>query len=97
MPQDRDHHCDPAAASVSLAAQAALLEARLRMLHEALGTVDARVEAVSEELRRLHGPASSATAEEPADHEDFPGGNSTVPHAGDADLGWLDASPSCYL
>lgn len=32
MPRDRDEHSDPATASVSTAAAAALLEARLRML-----------------------------------------------------------------
>ncbi|MGP4084871.1 hypothetical protein [Streptomyces sp. KR55] len=51
MPRD-DQHPDPAAASVSLAAEAALLEARLRMLHEALDAVDARIAAVSDTLRR---------------------------------------------
>ncbi|MET7861413.1 hypothetical protein ABZS81_30280 [Streptomyces sp. NPDC005318] len=96
MPQDRDHHSDPAAASVSLAAEAALLEARLRMLQEALGTVDARIEAVSEELRRLHGSTSSARAEEQADDQEFHGRNSAVPHVDDAGLGWLDTSPSCH-
>ncbi|MCX4706395.1 hypothetical protein [Streptomyces sp. NBC_01373] len=63
MPRDSDQHSDPAAASVSLAAEAALLEARVRMLQEALETVDARIEAVSETLRQLHRPASSHEAE----------------------------------
>ncbi|MEV0227267.1 hypothetical protein [Streptomyces sp. NPDC050704] len=53
MPRNSDQHPDPATASVSLAAEAALLEARLRMLQEALDTVDARIEAVSETLRQL--------------------------------------------
>jgi hypothetical protein len=52
MPPDSDNYSDPAA-WVSLATEAALLEARLRMLREALDTVDARIEAVSETLRQL--------------------------------------------
>lgn len=44
---------DPVAAGVTLAAEAAVLEARLRVLREALGAVDARIEAVSDALRRL--------------------------------------------
>ncbi|WP_329333580.1 hypothetical protein OG252_03415 [Streptomyces sp. NBC_01352] len=35
----------------------------MRMLQEALETVDARIEAVSETLRQLHRPASSHEAE----------------------------------
>ncbi|MGW3729776.1 hypothetical protein [Streptomyces sp. F001] len=46
-----DQHSGPAAASVSLAAEAALLEARLRLLQEAIDTVDARIEAMSDALR----------------------------------------------
>ncbi|MFC8420387.1 hypothetical protein ACFUN7_05755 [Streptomyces sp. NPDC057236] len=44
---------DPVAAGVTLAAEAAVLEARLCVLREALGAVDARIEAVSDALRRL--------------------------------------------
>jgi hypothetical protein len=40
------------AVGVVLAAEAALLEARLRMLREALDSIDARIDAVTEELRR---------------------------------------------
>ncbi|WP_328884961.1 hypothetical protein [Streptomyces sp. NBC_00316] len=58
MPRDPDTHSDAAAASVSLATEAALLEARLRALHEALDTVDARIKAVSDALRRLRRSAS---------------------------------------
>ncbi|WP_225848951.1 hypothetical protein [Streptomyces sp. HPF1205] len=46
-----DQCSDPAAGAL-LEAEAALLEARLRMLREALGSVDARIAAVAEELRR---------------------------------------------
>ncbi len=44
---------DPAAAAAALAAEAALLEGRLSLLREAIETVDARIHAVSETLRRL--------------------------------------------
>ncbi|MER6623477.1 MULTISPECIES: hypothetical protein [unclassified Streptomyces] len=44
---------DPVAAAATLAAEAAVLEARLRVLRETLGAVDARIEAVSDALRRL--------------------------------------------
>lgn len=61
MPRHPDRHSDPAAASVSLAAEAALLEGRLSMLREAIDTVDARIEAISDALRQLRStsPASS--------------------------------------
>ncbi|GAA3830079.1 hypothetical protein [Streptomyces chiangmaiensis] len=64
MPLDPDKHSDPAAASASLAAEAALLEARLRMLQEAIDTVDARIEAIHDALRHLHttAPTSAETA-----------------------------------
>ncbi|MFI9542609.1 hypothetical protein ACIHAR_01250 [Streptomyces sp. NPDC052016] len=48
-----DRQTDPAAATASLAAEAVLLEGRLSLLREAIDTVDARIEAVSEALRRL--------------------------------------------
>lgn len=66
MPRDPDKHSDAAAASVSLAAEAALLEARLRALHGAIDTVDARIKAVSDALCRLR---RSASVSEVADHE----------------------------
>jgi hypothetical protein len=47
----RDRCPDPAA-GVLLAAEAAVLEARVRLLREALAGVDARIAAVTEELRR---------------------------------------------
>ncbi|NUR00870.1 MAG: hypothetical protein HOY79_31390 [Streptomyces sp.] len=52
MPLHPDQRFDPAACVV-LAAEATLLEARLRILQQALGGVDARIAAVTQELRRL--------------------------------------------
>ncbi|MGW7622826.1 hypothetical protein ACWGLG_44890 [Streptomyces antimycoticus] len=61
MPRSTDRQTDPTAVSASLAAEAALLEGRLILLREAIDTVDARIDAVSEALRRLQhsvaGPA----------------------------------------
>ncbi|WP_406440325.1 hypothetical protein OHB14_15925 [Streptomyces sp. NBC_01613] len=59
MPPDSDEHSDPFAAGVSLAAEAALLEARLRLLQEEIGTVDARIEAVSDALHNMSHRTSS--------------------------------------
>ncbi|MCX4461913.1 hypothetical protein OG585_01925 [Streptomyces sp. NBC_01340] len=75
MPRrDPDKHSDPVAASVSLATEAALLEARLRMLQEEIDTVDARIEAVSESLRLLgRAPSASAEAGDSVDHDGSPG------------------------
>jgi hypothetical protein len=53
MPRDPDEYSDLAAAGVSLAAEAALLEAHLRMLREAIDTVDERITVVTETLHRL--------------------------------------------
>ncbi|MFF7160771.1 hypothetical protein ACFZBP_05155 [Streptomyces sp. NPDC008086] len=58
--RDLDQESDPAATSVSLATEAALLEARLRMLREAIDTVDARMEEVSDALRQLKAVESAA-------------------------------------
>jgi hypothetical protein len=69
MPPDADKHSDPAADSVPLAAEAALLEARLVLLQEAIAAVDARIEAVSDTLRLLRRASSSAEAGgRPSDH-----------------------------
>jgi hypothetical protein len=69
MPRDPDKYSDHAADGVSLAAEAALLEARLRLLQEAIDTVDARINAVSDTLRLLHRtssvPSEAADSEEP--------------------------------
>lgn len=76
MHSEPDQQTDPAAASVSLAAEAAVLEARLRMLREALDGVDTRIEEVSEALRRVRRSASSASAGEhghPPDARDAAG------------------------
>jgi hypothetical protein len=53
-----DRQTDPVAATASLAAEAALLEGRLRQLREAIHTVDARIESISETLRKLRHTAS---------------------------------------
>jgi hypothetical protein len=59
---------------VSLATEAALLEARLRMLQEEIDTVDACIEAVSESLRLLgRAPSASAEAADSVDHGRSPG------------------------
>ncbi|WP_399894410.1 hypothetical protein ACGH7X_37265 [Streptomyces sp. BBFR51] len=51
-------HTDPAGVKVSLAAEAALLEARLGMLSEALHEIDVRIRVVSDSLHKLrHSPA----------------------------------------
>jgi len=49
-----EKHREALAACVSLAAEAAVLAARCRMLQEDLATVDARIRAVSDLLLRLH-------------------------------------------
>jgi prefoldin subunit 5 len=59
MSRDPDKHFDPAAASVSLAAEAALLEARIHLLQEEIDTVDARIEVVSDALRLLRRTSSA--------------------------------------
>ncbi|GGW79343.1 MULTISPECIES: hypothetical protein [Streptomyces] len=61
MSRSTDRQTDPAAATASLAAEAALLEGRLSMLREAIDSVDARIEAVSETLRRLQRSATGPT------------------------------------
>ncbi|MGW5430374.1 hypothetical protein ACWET9_24650 [Streptomyces sp. NPDC004059] len=64
MPRDPDKYSDLAAAGVSLAAEAALLEAHLRMLQEAIDSVDERITVVTETLHRLR-PAWPPCAEAP--------------------------------
>ncbi|PPS85375.1 hypothetical protein [Streptomyces sp. MH60] len=61
MSQSTDRQTDPAAATASLAAEAALLEGRLSLLREAIDSVDARIDAVSESLRRLRRPVTGPT------------------------------------
>ncbi|MFF4353565.1 hypothetical protein [Streptomyces sp. NPDC001530] len=68
MPRDPDKHSDPAASSVSLAAEAALLEARVRLLQEEIDTVDARIKAVSDALRLLR--RTSSASPQAADNAD---------------------------
>lgn len=96
MPRDPDKHSDPAAASVSLAAEAALLEARVRLLQEAIDTVDARIEAVSDTLRLLR-RTSSASAEG-ADSENHCGSSGRKDADGSIDVACRDSarrSTSC--
>ncbi|MGW2458014.1 hypothetical protein ACWC4J_18775 [Streptomyces sp. NPDC001356] len=69
MPRSTDRQADPAAATASLAAEAALLEGRLRLLREAIDTVDARIDTVSEALRQLQHSVA-----QPADGRKHPGG-----------------------
>ncbi|MEV5840368.1 hypothetical protein AB0M32_00195 [Streptomyces sp. NPDC051985] len=61
MPRSTDRRTDPAAVTASLAAEAALLEGRMSVLREAIDSVDARIDAVSETLRRLRHPMTGAT------------------------------------
>ena len=61
MPRSTDRQADPSAATASLAAEAALLEGRLSLLREAIDTVDARIDAVSETLRRLQRSVAGPT------------------------------------
>lgn len=60
MLRGTDRQVDPAAATASLAAEAALLEGRLSQLREAIHTVDARIESISKTLRRLRHTASGS-------------------------------------
>ncbi len=90
MPRDPDKHSDPAAASVSLAAEAALLEARLRLLQEAIDTVDARIKTVSDTLHLLR-RTSSASAEG-ADSENHCGSSGRKDADGSTDDACREAS-----
>jgi hypothetical protein len=70
IPQSADRQSDPAAATATLVAEAALLEGRLSLLREAIETVDARIHATSETLRRLQlSVAGSPDNEAPAGRE----------------------------
>jgi len=53
MRHDFDHDDDPAAAMVLLAAQAAVLAERTRLLRQRLADVDAQIQQAAEQLRRL--------------------------------------------
>lgn len=64
MSRSTDRQTDPATTTASLAAEAALLEGRLSLLREAIDTVDARIDAVSETLRRLQRPMTGPTGGE---------------------------------
>jgi hypothetical protein len=77
-----DRQADPAAATASLAAEAALLEGRLSQLREAIHTVDARIESISETLRRLRHTASGPDDGESrsGDSDDADPGHSATRH-----------------
>ncbi|MGW2934475.1 hypothetical protein ACWGQ5_22725 [Streptomyces sp. NPDC055722] len=77
MARDPDKHPDPAAASASLAAEAALLEARMRMIQEAIDTVDARIEAIGDALRRLHTMSHTPAGAEGTEERCGPSGDRT--------------------
>ncbi|PSM37577.1 hypothetical protein C6Y14_41125 [Streptomyces dioscori] len=59
MNHDFDHDDDPTAASVFLAAEAAVLTERVRMLRQQLADVDARIRETAEKLGRLEPPRSA--------------------------------------
>lgn len=56
MSHDFDHYDDPAAATVFLAAEAAVLTERVRLLRRQLADVDARIRETAEKMRRLDSP-----------------------------------------
>ncbi|MBQ0889599.1 hypothetical protein KBZ94_32550 [Streptomyces sp. RM72] len=64
MLRDTDPRPDLTAAIVSLAADAALLEARVRLLRKELSSVNERISAASEELNRRLGRPSAAGEEQ---------------------------------
>ncbi|WP_328891000.1 hypothetical protein [Streptomyces sp. NBC_00316] len=94
MPRDLHHDSGPAA-GVSLAAEAALLEARLRMLREELDTVDARIEAVSDALRQLRRSAASAEPDKSEDHGGLTAHDGAASDSDDPCLTWLHGSITC--
>jgi hypothetical protein len=67
-----DEHADPVAASASLLAEATVLAARVRMLHEDLAAVDARIGAVSDALRRLQRDAARPGPTDSDDRHEAP-------------------------
>lgn len=95
--QDHDKRSDPAAASVSLATEAALLEARLHILQEAIDTVDARINEASDALRLLRrAPAASTGAADSEDHRGSPGRKDTGGLTDDACGERVERSMSCW-
>ncbi|MER8047297.1 hypothetical protein [Streptomyces sp. NPDC094032] len=66
MTRNADRPADPAAVTVSLAAEAAVLEGRIGILREAIDEVDAQIHAVCDRIRRLERPmAASGDGESP--------------------------------
>ncbi|WP_432074582.1 hypothetical protein [Streptomyces wuyuanensis] len=82
--RDPDQPPAPAVDALLLAAEAALLEGRLRMLREALDTVDARMEAVSDSLRRLRHAAYVTHAADRVNRRGASEGGESVPLPHDA-------------
>ncbi|MFJ3671164.1 hypothetical protein ACIPSE_32355 [Streptomyces sp. NPDC090106] len=70
MARSADCRTDPAAVTVSLAAEAAVLEGRLGVLREAIHEVDAQIHAVSERIGRLLRPGAGPGQGEAADEGD---------------------------
>jgi len=71
MTRDADRRTGPADATVLLAAEAAVLEGRLEVLREAIDEVNARIQSVSEKIRRL--PAAGDHEASPAAEESATG------------------------
>ncbi|MFJ6087923.1 hypothetical protein ACIQI8_41765 [Streptomyces sp. NPDC092369] len=59
MSHDFDHDDRSSATTVFLAAEAALLTERVRMLREQLADVDARIQETADKLRRRSAPCQS--------------------------------------
>ncbi|MEU0228460.1 hypothetical protein ABZ177_29500 [Streptomyces sp. NPDC006284] len=64
MPADPGQTPDPAVVSVSLAAESALLEARISMLQEAIHLIDTRMAAISERLHRMYRTPVALTSQQ---------------------------------
>ncbi|CAM5447176.1 hypothetical protein GCM10010329_34880 [Streptomyces spiroverticillatus] len=68
MTRSAGRQTDPAAVTVSLAAEAAVLEGRLGVLREAIDEVNAQIRKVSEKIAQLpRTAAESGCTEAPAD------------------------------
>lgn len=98
MPQrDSDQPSDPAVAAMSLATEAALLEARLRMLQDEIDTVDARIAAVSDALRLLRrAPSATAQGTDSEDHRTSPGQKNAGGLTDEASPEWSRGSLPCW-
>ncbi|MFF4833956.1 hypothetical protein [Streptomyces sp. NPDC001315] len=97
MTQDRYEPLDTAAATVSLAAEAAVLEARVHMLRETIDTVDARIQETSEKLRRLRLSLSSPTADKGAETDAPAGVDGVASDEAGPCREWSERSVPCRL